>query len=157
MLRGNVRQVMTRNIYAVSPETDLSTAARLLVTQHIGGAPVIDGKGRVIGVVTLNDLADPDRGHSTDHGESMFYRLYGKERHAIGDGGDPTTAGEGVVADVMSPYVLAIAPDASLADAARVMVNDDVHRLLVLEGEKLVGIVSSMDILRALARPANPA
>jgi CBS domain-containing protein len=150
MLEQTVRRTMTRDVYAVSPATDLATAARLLVTHHIGGAPVIDSQGQVIGVVSLSDLADPDRGHGSMPGQSLFYRVHDHKARAIGDGGDPAVAEAGVVADVMSPYVLSIDPDASLVDAARLMVADDIHRLLVLDQGKLVGIISSMDVLRAI-------
>jgi CBS domain-containing protein len=150
MSAQTVRRAMTQDVYAVSPATDLATAARLLVTQHIGGAPVIDSRGQVVGVVSLSDLADPDRGRSNTPGESLFYRVTGHHARAIGDGADPTIAGSGVVADVMSPFVLSIDPDASLVDAARLMVADDVHRLLVLDKGKLIGIISSMDVLRAI-------
>ncbi len=150
MLEQAVSRAMTRDVYAVSPATDLATAARLLVSHHISGAPVIDSHGQVIGVVTLTDLADPDRGHSEKPGDSLFYRVHHHRARAIGDGGDPTVAEAGVVADVMSPYILSIEPGASVLDAAKLMVADEVHRLLVLDQGKLVGIISSMDVLRAI-------
>jgi CBS domain-containing protein len=150
MMGQTVRQTMTRDVYAVSPATDLATAARLLVTRHIGGAPVIDSDGRAVGVVTLRDLADPDAPRSATPGESLFYHVTGRRTDAVGDSSDPVAEGSGVVADVMSPFILSISADASLREAARVMVADGVHRLLVVDHGRLVGIISSMDVLRAL-------
>jgi len=62
-----------------------------------------------------------------------------------------------VVADVMSPFILSVRPETALMDAAKLMVDDDVHRLLVTAEGRLVGIVSSMDVLRGLVRGKNGA
>lgn len=143
-----VGDVMTREVIAVAPDTSLVTTARLFAARHITGAPVIDPDGRPIGVVTQTDLTDPDRDRTNRPGKSIFYQVTHHARIVQGD--DATTA-DGIVADVMSPFVLAIDPNAPLMEAIRLMVSDDVHRLLVTREGKLVGIVTSMDVLRALA------
>ena len=136
---------MTRDIYAVAPDTSIETAARLMAAGHFTGAPVIDRHGRPIGVVSLSDLANPDLPRSDGEGYPRFY--------FVGDGvtltlGDDVTASGGRVADVMSPFVLAIEAGASLQEAAIRMMAERVHRLLVMEASQLVGIVTSMDLLR---------
>lgn len=143
-----VREVMTSDVLAVGPDTSLDTAARLLTTRHITGAPVVDDKGRALGVVTMSDLCDPDRDRSGDVGKSLFYRIGNEEIEIIGDGVEV----EGRVADIMSPYVLSVGPETVLSDAIRLMVVDEVHRLLVVEDGQLVGIVTTMDILQAIAK-----
>ncbi len=145
---GRVSDVMTREVVAVAPDTGVETAARLFTTQRISGAPVVSAKGRPVGVVTLADLVDPDRDVTNKKGFSHFYTVAGGEAFEVGDGAETNS---GQVADVMSPFVLSIKSSASLAEAARVMVGDGVHRLLVLEGTELVGIVTSTDLLRGFA------
>ena len=149
-----VSAIMTRDIFAVRPETDLATTAKLLADHHISGAPVIDAEQRPIGVVTLTDLADPVRERSDRLGESKFYYL--TERSRSIHWGDGAVTAEGVVADVMSRFVISIDPDASLQRAAERMLSDDVHRLLVVDKGKLVGVVSSMDIIRGFVQHREP-
>ena len=149
---GTVSDVMTREVVAVAPDTGLETAARLFATHRIGGAPVVSDKGQPMGVVTLADLVDPDRDRSRKKGYSHFYTVAGGHTEEIGDGAQTSS---GQVGDVMSPYVLSIASAASLPEAARVMIEDGVHRLLVLDGESLVGIVTSTDLLRGIASVMN--
>jgi CBS-domain-containing membrane protein len=143
-----VAQVMTRDVFAVGPDTSVVSAARLLVNRHITGAPVIDVLGRVVGVVTLADLADPDREHSDRLGTSVFY-FHTRHHVQVARGEVPVTS-EGVVSDVMSPFVLAIGARAPLLDAVRLMTAEDVHRLLVLEDGKLAGMITTTDVMRAL-------
>jgi CBS domain-containing protein len=136
---------MTRDVYAVAADTSLETAARLLATRHISGAPVIDRKGRPVGVVSLADLADPDRPRGEASGYPHYYRVIGGERTETGTAFD---VGPGCVAEVMSPFVLSVSAGSSVVQAARVMLDDGVHRLLVVDGGSLAGIVTQTDVLR---------
>jgi len=147
-----VGDAMTREVLALAPDTGLATAARLFATRHITGAPVIDPSGRVLGVVTQTDLVDPDRGRSDQPGHSIYYRI--SDGHTFAQG-EALVDAEGVVSDVMSPSVLAIGPKGPLLEAVRTMVAEGVHRLLVADEGKLVGIISSMDVLRALQTMAH--
>lgn len=140
-----VADVMTHEVYAVGSDTSLETASRLLTTKHITGAPVVGADGRPVGVVTLADLADPDRARTERDGYSFYYKLESGERQEVGEG---RCVSSGRVADVMSPYVLSIHASTELARAGRVMLDDQVHRLLVVDEGKLVGIVTSIDLLR---------
>jgi CBS domain-containing protein len=144
-----VNDVMTREVFAVAPDTSLVTAARLFSEKRISGAPVLDREGKPIGVVTQRDLIDPDRDRTATAGESRYYRV---SEHTATIRWDDATAPEGVVGDVMSPFVLAVAGTTALIDAARLMAHDGVHRLLVLHEGRLCGIVSTMDVVRAVGR-----
>ena len=148
-----VADVMTRDVFAVTPETSLVTAARLLANRHISAAPVIDATGHVLGVISQLDLVDPDRERTDRLGTAIFYRQ-AEGGLQVAHGEVPVTA-EGMVRDVMSPYVLAVDAGAPLLDAVRLMVADDVHRLLVLDRGRLSGIVSQTDVMRALVQIAD--
>lgn len=148
MRARRVRDAMTAAVYAVGRDTSLETVARLLAVRHVTGVPVVDDAGRAVGVVTMGDLTDPDRGRSTRHGRSVYYRV--QEGRAEALCGAVATE-PGIVEDVMSRFVLSIEPTAPLDDAMRAMVASGVHRLLVITRRRLVGIITSMDILRAVA------
>ena len=142
-----VKDVMTRNVFAVAPDTSLETAARLLATRRVSGAPVVDREGRPVGVITQTDLVDPDRERSSDPGRSVYYRVGGGPREVDCE----EARGEGVVSDVMSPFVLSVGSEVDVEDAARRMLTDKVHRLLVVDADRIVGIISTLDVLRALS------
>jgi CBS domain-containing protein len=148
MTTPTLTTIMTRDVYAVAPDTSIETAARLLTTRHIGGAPVVTRHGTPVGVISLFDLVDPDKPRSQRDGHPMFYRV--ADGHPVALGDDVELTG-GRVADVMSPFVLSIDASASLREAAKLMVEENVHRLLVMDGKKLVGIVTTTDLLRAFA------
>ena len=145
MQKLQVADVMTRDIFAVAPDTSLETAARMLTQRRITGAPVVSTEGLAVGVVTLSDLTDPDRDGSEREGYSMFYRVADGWATEVGDLHDPQP---GRVEDVMTPSPLCTEESASLEDAARRMLAFGVHRLLVTKDGALVGIVTSIDLLR---------
>ncbi len=143
-----VADVMTKELYAVAPDTSVDTAARLLSQRHITGMPVVDNGGRAIGVVTLADLVDPDRARSDENGYPLFYRMTEGDVARVGD---DVTSDNGRVVNVMCPFVLSISAAATIVNAANRMVGEGVHRLLVMDGGELVGIVTTTDLLRGFA------
>jgi CBS domain-containing protein len=154
-LDSPARDHMTRVLSALSPNTSVAAARQLLADQHLSGAPVVDEQGRLLGVVTLQDL------HRTpaDLSPGVARYLVLHEGQSLTETTIPGASVEGGrVEGVMTRDVLALPTDALLREAVRVMVTREVHRLLVVEGDRLVGLLSTMDILRALVpdRPASP-
>lgn len=142
---------MTRDLFAVAPDTSLETAARMLVSRRITGAPVVSASGETVGVVTLVDLVDPDRQHSEAPGYSTFYAISGGWARTLGEGASPI---EGRVEDVMTPATLCTRASTTIEDATRLMLDWKVHRLLVEEKGALCGIVSTIDLLRGFVGSA---
>lgn len=140
---------MTREVFAVASDTSIETASRLLSTNGISGAPVISADGAPIGVISLVDLADPDRARSKREGVPLFYVVDGS---MVDEVRDSVAVSEGRVDEVMSREVLSIDSSAELRDAGNMMVENSVHRLLVIDEDKLVGIISSLDVLRGMLR-----
>ena len=137
---------MTHEVFSVTPDTAIETVARLMADRRVSGLPVVEND-RTVGVVSLVDLVNPDR-VKTDRPADTSAAAY----YVMGDGDyvsnrDVTLHVDGVVRDVMTPYVISVERTASLDEAARQMTEYKVHRLLVMDGEKLVGIVSSLDLL----------
>jgi CBS domain-containing protein len=141
----HVAEVMTREVFAVAPGTSLETVARLLSQKRIHGAPVVDADGTVIGVVSLADLVDPDRDSGHEMGHSIYYSF--SDGWAAVMGGSVDTR-PGCVDEVMTRAVLTIDASASIEDAAARMIEFGVHRLLVLEGEQMAGVLSVVDLVR---------
>jgi len=141
-----VMEFMSRDVYAVAPDTSLETAARMLAQRRISGAPVIES-GRVVGVVSASDLVDPDTDVSGIPGHPLYYRVMDGLAEEIGD---DVHVRPGRVSEVMTPTVVSIAADATIVEAGRRMLQLGVHRLLVLRGDnELAGVVTTVDLLRA--------
>lgn len=147
-----VESVMSRKVLTIARDRPIAEAAELLDRRHIGGLVVIDDDGKPIGVVSLTDLVDPAR---VTEGHPMSY-----EHDAADPPAAAAIAGRATVrvADVMSPFIVAIEAGASIAAAARLMLTDDIHRLVVTRGGRMIGIVTTTDLLRGfLEANAQPA
>ena len=147
----NVNQVMTTDVLSVSPETRVSEIARLFVDHDISGAPVVDATGRVLGVVTEQDLIVRNAHLHLPTFFSMldaFVPVSGQHefeeelRRTLGT----------YARDVMSEHLYTVRPDADLEDAATIMVDHHVSPLPVVEKGRLVGLISRSDIVRLMAR-----
>ena len=143
-----VRDVMTASVFSVQEDTPLKEAARLLVDHGISGLPVCDSDGRVVGVLSEGDFvmketgadALPRRTLGRLLGDSKSTRAWRAKVHA-------TTAEEAMTAPAIT-----VAPTTAIAEAARLMTDREVNRLVVTEGDALVGIVSRADLVRAYVR-----
>src|SRR5262245_61631298 len=117
-----VDDVMTRDVLTLPGNVTAEEAAARLRVHGITGAPVVDAQGRVIGVLSLTDLTDPERARA----------------------GRP-------VRELMTPALFSLRPTDALMSAVRLMVRQGVHRILVTDEQgDLVGIVTTGDVLRAL-------
>lgn len=145
------RDIMTPEPVTVSPDMTVTDAAHLMVDRRIGALPVVDADGALVGLVTEGDLIMQDvKVHFPTYlhllGGFIFYpgstdRFETELKKAVG----------ATVADVMTAEPLTVTADATAEDVATLLVERDVSRLPVLDGGKLVGIVSKSDIVRMLA------
>jgi CBS domain-containing protein len=129
--RTPLSAVMTGDVFCVFEDLDVDQLITLFLERNIGGVPVLDGRGRPIGIVSRGDL---------------FRRGYQMTGVTGADG-------SARVADVMTPVVLTLPECATLSQAAALMAFESIHRIPVLsDGGRVVGIVSSLDIARWLAQ-----
>lgn len=152
MTQTKVADVMTRDLFALAPDTSLETAARMFAQRHITGAPVVRSDGETVGVVSIADLVDPDRDSGNGDGYPVYYRVTDGWAAPMGD---VTAVGSGRVDEVMTRSVITTDQGSSLLAAAQLMLDAGIHRLLVTDGGQLVGIVSSTDLLRGFVREAS--
>lgn len=123
MLR--VRDIMTKKVYTVDFDASADEAAWGLTRREIGAAPVRNREGQLVGMLTKADLVDPAP------------RDWAKKGATVGD--------------LMDPEVLGVYDDDAALVAVHEMASKNIHRLVVLNSEnQLVGIVSTMDIVRAI-------
>jgi predicted transcriptional regulator len=149
-----VDDVMTQEVLAVAPDTSLSALTEVFLRHGIAGAPVIDESGKPIGVVTSSDLIDASR-RSMAAGQPTYFRMWRGDVREVAVSHESVLPIDGVVADVMSHAMLTVDRRASVRDAAQLMARADVHRLIVTERGRVVGIVTTMDCLKVLAGAAE--
>ena len=142
-----VSDVMTTDVASVAPGASLKEVAQILVHRDISGLPVVDEEGGVLGVVSEADLLAKERADPPARGGPLAWLV------------DPIEVVERrklaahLAGDVMTAPAVTIAPHRSLARAAGVMLDNRVNRLPVVDGGRLVGIVTRADLVRAFARP----
>lgn len=143
----NAGDVMTVDVVTVRPDTTVTEIVRLLLGRAISGVPVVDEQNHVVGVVSEGDLLRrAEMGTQKRRGAWQAFFT-----------GTATLATEyvrshGVVAaDVMTRGVISVQRDTPLAEIADLMEERRIKRVPVLEGDRLVGIVSRANLLRAFA------
>jgi CBS domain-containing protein len=148
--------LMTSDVLTVKADMTVAELAGFLSEQEITGAPVEDGAGRVVGVVSVVDLARAD---SEEAGRRTAWESF--EADSYVHDWDQTPAdgeirvrhlhdGQVTVADIMNPTVHSVESDATVAEIARKMLDLRLHRLLVVEDDRLAGIISTSDLIGLL-------
>ena len=171
MLR--LKDLMQRDVVAVSPDLTLGELLEVLTEQQVSGAPVV-ANGRVVGVVSTTDIFDlqEERHDLTDAGPTGDLDMAGRRRSPgtefFSDAWDSAdsqvlewmrAAGarsrnlleEYTVADVMTREVVSQPSSTTIKKAAHYMLDAGIHRILIIDDGKLQGIVTTTDIVRAVA------
>jgi CBS domain-containing protein len=143
-----VTDVMTPHVVTVRVGASFKDVARVLAERKISAVPVLTDQGRLVGMVSEADLLRKEQYHEES---SRRRRLT-----SPGERASRAKAEGDVVGDLMTSPVVTIGPAATLAEAARLMIEQNVKRLPVVdEGGDLVGIVSRADLLWVFLRPDN--
>jgi CBS domain-containing protein len=174
-----VRDLMTTDVATVDPDLTLREAVELFTQRHVSGAPVTAG-GRLLGVLSASDVLafegatpgipterpeleleewnEPTEWVEGEEAPAAFFNdLWSDagadvlERFAEVSGPEWDRLAEHTVGEAMTPSLCSVAPFVDVYTAAEYMVRAGVHRLIVLEDGRLVGVLSSMDIVRAVA------
>ena len=122
------RDLMQTDVLSVNPGTALVDVHRLFLEEEIHGAPVIDDDGRVLGVISSNDLL-----------RAVLEAADGRARHR-----------DMVAEDIMVREIVEVPSTTSAAEIARIMHGQRIHRVLVVDDGDLLGLVTTFDLVRAL-------
>lgn len=143
------KDIMTKKVITVHPETEIMQAAQLLLDNHINGLPVVDEMGRLRGMICQSDLIAQQKKIPIP---SFFLLLGGVIPMSSQQNIDKEVQKMAAirVREAMSSDPLTVDPEAGLEDIATLMVNNQIHTLPVLDQAKLVGIIGKEDILRTL-------
>lgn len=148
------RDIMRSQVVTVSYADPLSEVERVLGEHRISGAPVVDAAGRIVGVVSIKDLIeryaeDPDSHPRRGHG---YYHMSSEELDDEDyDSFEVPEEAEETAADVMTSEVYSVPASASLKEIAAAMARHRVHRVLVEDEGRHVGLISTMEILECLS------
>lgn len=167
--------IMTTELVTIESDMSLLDVAAVLSERHIGGAPVLE-RNRVVGVVSAVDLLryaatagpSPTESHAADGELAEALLTWTEEDDSPADfytrlqldcvdelevlSGRRDILERATAGDVMTRPLCSLPTDASVLDAANYMLWGEIHRLLIIDGEELVGIVTAMDIVRAVAQ-----
>jgi CBS domain-containing protein len=160
-----VRDVMQRNVVTIDARATVQDLVELLSYHGIGGVPVMDAIGRVVGVVSTTDVvrlaaeqADVPMWYVEETGEpkpSEYYaggRPAPRELRAIVE----NNLSGFRVEEIMTPATFSVREEATLAQLASFLLNAGIHRALVMDGGELRGIVTATEVLRAVATDIEP-
>src|SRR5688500_15710005 len=127
-----VHELMQRNVRTVQLDESVNEAVVTLTDSHVSALPVVDGSGHMVGVISSTDILTSEaEGRDAVSREALFEQM--------------------MVRDIMTPRPLTVSPDADVREAAQQMLYADIHRLFVTSGNQLVGVISTTDIVRAVA------
>lgn len=143
------KEIMSATVITISPDSDVTRAARLLLEKHINGIPVVDLSGQVVGILCQSDLIAQQKKISLP---SLFTFLDGfisltstktlekefKKISAI------------KVSEAMTTDPVTVSPDTALEEIATLMVNRGFHTIPVVENHKLVGVIGKEDVLKTI-------
>jgi len=141
-----VRDVMTKDVISVTPETSLKEVARVLVQTRVSGLPVVDD-GKVVGVISEGDVLFKERGPTEHKGVGVLGWLLDPHGAEAQLKLEATT-----VSEAMTMPPVTIESRRPIPVAAALMLEQGVNRLPVVDGGNLVGIVTRADLVRAFAR-----
>lgn len=148
-----VSAIMATPVQCVSPELSVEQLTILLLEGNFSGAPVVDAKGKLVGMVSKTDLlrqsSDADGNLDT---EPLVLRSKQGVEYELGPGFHLDRIAQATVEEIMAPLAFSIPETAPIAQAAALMAFEGIHRLPVVGSEgEVVGLVSSLDVLRFVA------
>ncbi len=145
-----IRSLMTKNVITVIPSMNIHKVAELFIENDIGGAPVIDETGELLGIIEEEAIIFQDKKvhlptfiHLSFGFITLGVKKFEEEVKKI----TAQTVGE-----IMDKDFLSISADTSLEDAATLMIEHDRYYCPVVEEKKLVGVITKKDIVKAIAK-----
>lgn len=144
------KDFMTKEVYCVNLSTTLEEIAQLVISKRISGLPILDNNGKLVGVISKTDLlthglekelqsllSEPD--HQDEAMELFdFDNLLGAEPSKV------------TVEQVMKTNVITASKNTSINEIVKLMLKHKIHRIIIVENDKVIGIVTPMDVLKMI-------
>ena len=142
---------MSHEVLTVAPDTSVRDAVRTLAERDSAYAVVVDADGKPEGIVTERDFLDLARANEKGRLTHLLDRMLAEEHHIFDAMHELRRLAPNSVREAMSSPVRCVEADTTMAEAARIMEQNDYRQLPVVKDGKLIGIVGRHDIVRALA------
>ncbi len=144
-----VGEIMTKEVITVQKTTTIRELAALITKHRIGSAPVVDDQGNLIGIVTESDLIEQDKSLHIPTVVSLFDWVIYLESDKKFEKELKKVTGQ-TVADIYTEQVETVSPTTPVNEVADLMSRKKIHTLPVVAGNKLVGIVSRIDLIKTM-------
>ncbi len=144
-------QIMTKDVISVRPATPIQEAAQLMLGRHIGGLPVLNESGNVVGIISRSDLLRRSEIGTQRNRPIWLQFLIGTSGLAA----DFVHEHGRRVQDVMTPDPVTVQENTKLDELVRLMEKHGIHHLPVMRDKSLVGIVTRSNLLQAVAAMAG--
>ncbi len=145
----SVGEIMTTQLITVTKETSVRELANLFTTHRVGSVPVVDDGGNLLGIVTETDLIGQDKSLHIPTVISLFDWVIYLESDKKFEKELKKVTGRSV-GDIFTDEVVTVAPGDPVSRAADIMTEQRVNAVPVVEGKKLVGIISRIDLIRTM-------
>ena len=154
-MQATARDLMSQEVICLKRDATVKEAAQLFLARGISGAPVVAPSGKLLGVVSLRDLVRERLEENGDVPPEVDFHRF--DALGVRSGFHVEVEGSHTIADLLTPALVTVQPETLMSDVCRLMVDKRVHRVLVSQQGRLVGIISTLDILRYLAARPGPA
>lgn len=145
-----VSEIMTEPAIVISQDRTLEEVAEKMLHNHIGGLPVVDDEGKIIGIVTESDFSAKE--HAIPFSRNYAPQLFGEWMSKEGVEKAYEAARSIAVKEIMSSHVVTVSEDTTVAEVVRQMLEHSVHRVPVVRDGVPIAMVSRHDLLKLVVQ-----
>lgn len=150
-----LENIMSKEVITIHDNWSIKQVAQFFIENNISGAPVACPDGKLVGVVSQSDVVRFESRGLTEEEIKKLVQIYYGPYNSEPTGDDlklleEKSAEIGTVDLIMTPEVFSVPATISTAEVCEIITNKGIHRLFVTDGPKLIGVVTAMDILKAL-------
>ncbi|WLQ11566.1 CBS domain-containing protein [Hahella aquimaris] len=148
--------IMTPHIKSVPASWTMQKFGAFLAQNGISGSPVVNDRNEVVGIATLSDIADFHLNHVDTNYDAQMTPEEQKEARRLRQFIFEEMVKVPVeVGDIMSPILLYVTESTPLSEVAELMMKEHLHRIFVMRDKKVVGIITTYDMLKVLKESLN--
>ena len=144
------KDIMSKDVITVTKKTSTEELSKLFIKHRVSGIPVVDENGGLLGVVTQADLIEQKKNLHIPTVIALFDAVILLETQKKFETDVKKLTGS-CVEDIYTPNAISVNLDTEFRDVASLMSEKDIHTLPVLDGEKLVGIIGKLDLIRGIS------